>query len=122
MTIEENFPTKSIQPIAKVEAQRRQFYRPIYSIHKSWARRPGSVFRAIGLAHFLDEPLFNENHPAESQFYKNHSFNGKIVLDPFCGGGTSLVELNRLGVKTIGIDLVALIEIPYPSQTAGEWK
>ena len=75
MTIEENFPTKSIQPIAKVEAQRRQFYRPIYSIHKSWARRPGSVFRAIGLAHFLDEPLFNENHPAKSQFYKNHSFN-----------------------------------------------
>ncbi|MHA1541434.1 MAG: DNA methyltransferase [Candidatus Hodarchaeales archaeon] len=105
MTIEENFPTKSIQPIAKVEAQRRQFYRPIYSIHKSWARRPGSTFRAIGLAHFLDEPLFNTNHPAESQFYRNHSFNGKIVLDPFCGGGTSLVELNRLGVKTIGIDL-----------------
>jgi len=105
MPIEENFPTKSIQPIAKVEAQRRQFYRPIYSIHKSWARRPGSTFRAIGLAHFLEEPMFNEDHPEESQFYKNHSFDGKIVLDPFCGGGTSLIELNRLGVKTIGIDL-----------------
>ncbi|MCK4849195.1 MAG: hypothetical protein KAT16_09230, partial [Candidatus Heimdallarchaeota archaeon] len=91
--------------IAKVEAGRRQFYRPIYSVHKSWARRPGSTFRAIGLAHFLDEPLFNEDHPEVSQFYQNHSFDGKIVLDPFCGGGTSLVELNRLGVKTIGIDL-----------------
>lgn len=105
MPIEENFPTKSIQPIAKVEAQRRQFYRPIYSVHKSWARRPGSTFRAIGLAHFLEESLFNENHPEESQFYQNHSFDGKVVLDPFCGGGTSLVELNRLGVKGIGIDL-----------------
>ena len=105
MTVEENFPIKSIQQIAKVEAQRRQFYRPIYSIHKSWARRPGSTFRAIGLAHFLDAPLFNESNPESSNFYQNHSFKGKIVLDPFCGGGTSLVELNRLGVKTIGIDL-----------------
>ncbi|MHA1206497.1 MAG: DNA methyltransferase, partial [Candidatus Hodarchaeales archaeon] len=105
MPIEENFPTKSIQPIAKIEAQRRQFYRPIYSVHKSWARRPGSTFRAIGLAHFLDEPLFDKNHLEESQFYQTHSFEGKIALDPFCGGGTSLVELNRLGVKTIGIDL-----------------
>ena len=105
MPFEEYFPTKSIQPIAKIEAQRRQFYRPIYSVHKSWARRPGSTFRAIGLAHFLDEPIFDENHLEESQFYQNHSFEGKIALDPFCGGGTSLVELNRLGVKTIGIDL-----------------
>ncbi|MHA1236495.1 MAG: DNA methyltransferase, partial [Candidatus Hodarchaeales archaeon] len=105
MPIEEYFPTKSIQPIAKIEAQRRQFYRPIYSVHKSWARRPGSTFRAIGLAHFLDEPLFDKNHLEESQFYQTHSFEGKIALDPFCGGGTSLVELNRLGVKTIGIDL-----------------
>ncbi len=105
MPIEKNFPVASIQEIAKVESQRRQFYRPIYSIHKSWARRPGSTFRAIGLAHFSDTHLFSSTEDDEGAFYRNHNFSGKIVLDPFCGGGTSLIELNRLGVKSIGIDL-----------------
>ncbi|MFX0084880.1 MAG: DNA methyltransferase [Candidatus Hodarchaeota archaeon] len=105
MTIEENFPLKKIQSIAKVESQRRQFYRPIYSIHKSWARRPGSTFRAIGLADLYSGPLFNSDEPGRGAFYQNHVFNDKIVLDPFCGGGTTIVEFNRLGVKTVGIDV-----------------
>ncbi len=105
MTIEENFPLDEIQSIAKVESQRRQFYRPIYSIHKSWARRPGSTFRAIGLADLYSGPLFNSNEIGKGAFYQNHVFNDKIVLDPFCGGGTTIVEFNRLGLKTIGIDV-----------------
>lgn len=105
MPIEENFPLKQIQPIAKVESQRRQFYRPIYSVHKSWARRPGSTFRAIGLSHLYSDPIFDRGEPERGLFYQNHNFNDKIVLDPFCGGGTTLVEFNRLGVKTIGIDV-----------------
>ncbi len=105
MTIEDRFPALSIQPIAKIESQRRQFYRPIYSIHKSWARRPGSTFRAIGLAHFCEDQLFNPKVPGRGAFYENHHFQNKIALDPFVGGGTSIVELHRLGVKTIGIDV-----------------
>ncbi|MHA1227073.1 MAG: hypothetical protein ACTSPV_10065 [Candidatus Hodarchaeales archaeon] len=103
MGIEENFPIKEIRKISTVEAKRRQFYRPIYSIHKSWARRPGSTIRAIGLAHFCDEPIFNETLE-NSFFYQNHEFKDMIALDPFMGGGTTLVELHRLGIKTIGID------------------
>ncbi|MFX1515251.1 MAG: DNA methyltransferase [Promethearchaeota archaeon] len=105
MTIEERFPLAAIQPLARVESQRRQFYRPIYSIHKSWARRPGTTFRAIGLAHFCEDDLFDPNHPGKGMFYQNHDFKNKIALDPFCGGGTSLIELHRLGIKTVGIDV-----------------
>lgn len=105
MTIEERFPVQSIQPIAKIESQRRQFYRPIYSVHRSWARRPGSTFRAIGLAHFCDDQLFDPQVPGRGAFYENHNFRNKIALDPFTGGGTSIVELHRLGVKTVGFDV-----------------
>jgi adenine-specific DNA methylase len=108
VTIEKNFPLKPIQSIARVESQRRQFYRPIYSIHKSWARRPGSTFRAIGIANFCKSLLFDSKETgkgAKGAFYQNHNFKDRIALDPFCGGGTSIVELHRLGIKTIGIDI-----------------
>ncbi|MFX0049981.1 MAG: hypothetical protein ACFFAJ_04330 [Candidatus Hodarchaeota archaeon] len=105
MTIEKNFPLKPIQSIARIESQRRQFYRPIYSIHKSWARRPGSIFRAIGIANFCKSRLFDSEETEKGAFYQNHNFENIIALDPFCGGGTSIVELHRLGIKTIGIDI-----------------
>lgn len=105
VTLETRFPLEHVSPLAKIESQRRQFYRPIYSIHKSWARRPGSTFRAIGLAHFSQSPLFDSNNPGMGAYYENHNFKNKIALDPFCGGGTSLVELHRLGVKTVGLDI-----------------
>ena len=105
MTIEERFPLAAIQPLARVESQRRQFYRPIYSVHKSWARRPGTTFRAIGLAHFCQDIPFDPYKTGKGAFYQNHNFHDKIALDPFCGGGTSIIELHRLGIKTIGIDI-----------------
>ncbi len=43
------------------------------------------------------------------EFYRNHADDpdtkGKVVLDPFMGGGTTVVEALRLGCKVIGIDL-----------------
>jgi hypothetical protein len=43
------------------------------------------------------------------EYYKNHADDpdtkGKVVLDPFMGGGTTVVEALRLGCMPIGIDL-----------------
>ncbi len=36
-----------ISKLSKDETGKRQHYRPIYSLHKWWARRPGTLFRAI---------------------------------------------------------------------------
>jgi hypothetical protein len=36
-----------ISKLSQDETGKRQHYRPIYSLHKWWARRPGSLFRAI---------------------------------------------------------------------------
>lgn len=102
MSIEENFPLEQLTPIAKAEASSRQNYRPIYSLHKWWAQRLGSVFRTIGLSTFMET-----NDPKEvwEHYFQKNNFANKIVLDPFMGGGTTIVELNRLGAKTIGIDI-----------------
>ncbi|MFQ5897864.1 MAG: DNA methyltransferase, partial [Candidatus Methylomirabilia bacterium] len=44
-----------------------------------------------------------------AEFYKDHSNDpdtvSKLILDPFMGGGTTVVEALRLGCKVIGIDL-----------------
>jgi len=102
MAIEDNFPLEQLTPIAKAEASSRQNYRPIYSLHKWWAPRLGSTFRTIGLSTFLDT-----DNPEEvwHHYFQKNDLNGKIVLDPFMGGGPTLVELNRLGAKVIGIDI-----------------
>ncbi len=47
---------------------------------------------------------FLDNHIDE--FKKEVFFNeGDIVLDPFCGSGTTLVQANELGIHSIGVDV-----------------
>jgi len=42
------------------------------------------------------------------EFKKRVYFNkGDIVLDPFCGSGTTLIQSNELGIHAIGIDISA---------------
>jgi len=38
-------------------------------------------------------------------FLRLHGKPGDIVLDPFCGGGTTLVAAKRLGMRYIGVEL-----------------
>lgn len=52
-------------------------------------------------------------HPYHAKFYpgipqyfiQKYANKGSIVLDPFCGSGTTLVECNLSGIKSIGIDI-----------------
>lgn len=99
--IEESFPIVEINRLAVPE---RKAYMPIYQMHKWFARRASCVFRAILLAAM--KPI-GTNIMAD--FYKDHSSdpetNGVRILDPFMGGGTTIIEALRLGCHITGIDL-----------------
>lgn len=63
----------------------------------------GSVFRMLILASFAEDDITEPE--LWRRFYSKNDLGGKIVLDPFMGGGTTVVEALRLGCKVIGIDL-----------------
>jgi adenine-specific DNA methylase len=110
----DKLPLNLMDDMAKRESYNRYHYRPIYSLHKWWARRPGATFRTLGLACLTDENTskddilkMNQSGIYEGQYlqHQEDKFSDKTVLDPFAGGGTTLVELNRLGANTIGYEL-----------------
>lgn len=93
-------PYVDLSVMARVEAHRKNIYRPPYYIHKWWARRTGSVFRGIAL-----DLLLPEGEDVMDAYYRPHDFSGIVVLDPFMGGGTTIGETLRLGCKVVGCDL-----------------
>jgi adenine-specific DNA methylase len=98
MSIEENYSIGFIAALALREKQIQQNYRPIIAVHKWFARRPGTLFRGLILSEFGDDPV-------EHSYYKSNHFEGRTVADPFMGGGTPLLEANRLGCNVIGLDI-----------------
>jgi putative DNA methylase len=108
--IEEVFPVHEINKIAEMESTGfgRRHYRPVYVMHKWWARRLGSVFRALLLYSLADKRLesWGGDHSSLWDFYsKDTDLHQKIVLDPMMGGGTTVVEALKLGCKVIGGDI-----------------
>ena len=96
--IERCFDVPFVAELALREKQVQQNYRPVIAVHKWFARRPGTLFRALLLAEFAGGSL-------REQFYRSHSFSGLKVADPFMGGGTPLLEANRLGFDITGLDI-----------------
>jgi len=127
-----DFPVELVNPLAEREANAK---RPYQLLHKWWARRLGCVFRTIVLSSLIPDPewkrldeiarrqgvtawhwlYYRQCHVNEN--VSDHTGHGcaeeliakyckdKIILDPFMGGGTTVVEALRLGCKVIGLDV-----------------
>jgi len=98
MSIERRFDVPLIARMALREKQIQQYYRPIIGVHKWFARRPGTLFRGLILAEFSEDPL-------EQAFFRSNDLAGRRILDPFMGGGTPLIEANRVGCDVEGLDV-----------------
>lgn len=94
------FPFEFISVVAERESWRKEIHRPVYHIHKWWAKRLGSVFRGIILGCLLpkDEDL-------KKAFYQKHNFSDISVFDPFMGSGTTVGEAHKLGCTALGRDI-----------------
>ncbi len=96
--IEKDFDIPFVAGLALREKQIQQNYRPIIAVHKWFARRPGTLFRALLLSEFGGDRL-------QDRFYEANEFKGLRIADPFMGGGTPLLEANRVGCDIIGYDI-----------------
>ncbi|MBI3015784.1 MAG: helix-turn-helix domain-containing protein [Candidatus Tectomicrobia bacterium] len=101
--IEDGFPFEEVSEIAEVESWRKEIYRPIYHVHKWWAQRLGSVFRAAILG-----AAAPKGSSVTDLFYEPVRLPGVVVFDPFMGSGTTVGEAQKLGCTVIGRDINAV--------------
>ena len=98
MPIETHFDIPFISSLALREKQIQQNYRPIIAVHKWFARRPGTLFRGLILSEYGERPL-------KEAFFSANDLKGITIADPFMGGGTPLIEANRVGCNVLGYDI-----------------
>jgi len=96
----DDFPFEFLSSLAQRESWRKEIYRPIYHIHKWWAKRLGSIFRGIILG-----CLLRPDEDFRTAFYEAHDFSGITVFDPFMGSGTTVGEAHKLGCIALGRDI-----------------
>ena len=97
LVMDDSFPEKFVDGLSRLEVYNKHLFRPNTYLHKWWARRCGSTFRAI-LKQFVP-------NVRRRDYYVSGGLEGKIVLDPMMGGGTTLHEAIRLGANVIGADI-----------------
>jgi putative DNA methylase len=97
---DEAFPFEALSHVAELESWRKEVNRPLSHIHKWWAQRLGTVFRAIVLGTFAPSGsnLFD-------LFYSRARIPEATVFDPFMGSGTTVIEALKLGARAIGRDI-----------------
>jgi hypothetical protein len=72
--IERHFQIPFVARLALAEKQIQQNYRPLIAIHKWFARRPGTLFRALILSELSGERI-------EQTYFHGHSFSDKHILE-----------------------------------------
>src|SRR5580765_6442696 len=83
----------------------REGWRPseTYLAHRWFARRLASVGSAL---------LVGSKTSTKKAFWQGYEqgvdLSGLTVCDPFVGGGTSVIEAQRLGAHTLGVDVDAV--------------
>ena len=92
-----DLPIEALAGFAVREGRRP---RPIYTAHKWFARRLGAVFRAL-----LVGATTESKGDFWASYYGDADLRGLTVLDPFVGGGTSVVEAQRLGASVAARDV-----------------
>lgn len=98
--VEIDLPIEDLHELALREGNSKK---PIYQIHKWWARRLGTVFRSLIIASKLPSTASLEDF--WHHFYSKNNFSDTLVLDPFMGGGTSIVEARKCNARVIGVDI-----------------
>ncbi len=96
----DEFPFEEFCDVAELESWRKEINRPLYHMHKWWAQRLGSVFRAIVIG-----ALAPAGTDVKGSFYRPVRFPGAVVFDPFMGSGTTVGEALKLGCRAIGRDI-----------------
>ncbi len=96
----DNFEFEFLSQLAERESWRKEIHRPIYYLHKWWAKRLGSVFRGILLG-----SLLSEKEKLSDNFYSLHNFSDISVFDPFMGSGVTIGEAHKLGLTALGRDI-----------------
>jgi putative DNA methylase len=97
LAIDHSFPEEFVDELSRREVFNKHLFRPNTYLHKWWARRCGSTFRAI-LKQFVPDS-------ERRGYYTPGGLEGKVVLDPMMGGATTLHEAIRLGASVIGADI-----------------
>ena len=97
---DDGFPFEEFCDVAELESWRKEVNRPLYYIHKWWARRLGTVFRAMVVGTF--SPAWSD---VKDSFYRPVRFPQAVVFDPFMGSGTTIGEALKLGCRAIGRDI-----------------
>lgn len=97
---DDSFPFEALSEIAEIESWRKEINRPTTHIHKWWAQRLGTVFRALTIGAFA-----SSGADVLDLFYKPVRISGGTVFDPFMGSGTTLAEAVKLGATAIGRDI-----------------
>jgi putative DNA methylase len=94
------YPFEFLSRLAERESWRKEIHRPIYHVHKWWAKRLGSVFRGVLLGSTLPETA-----DLPELFYRSSGSNGVVMFDPFMGSGTAVGEAHKLGFTALGRDV-----------------